>query len=146
MPLTTMLSNKQNMWYALFKGEKPVYQKDEKGNIVYIEVDGEKIPVETGETEPCYYKPVPFSCTISFGGGESEAKQFGLDESEYSAIVLTDNGEFPIKNDTVFWYETDPNPQELPDGNFDMLPCDYRIVKISPSLGFTNYVLQKSVK
>lgn len=144
--MRTLKRNKQDMWYALYKGEKQVYEKDEDGNIVYIEVDGEKVPVETGETENSYYKPVQFESNISFGGGETQAREFGIDESEYSAVILTDKDEFPIKNDTVFWYETEPDPIEMPNGNFDMRPCDYTVAKISPSLNQSKYALKKNVK
>ena len=41
--------NKQNLKYALQVGEVPVYERDEDGNIIYIEIDGQKVPVETGD-------------------------------------------------------------------------------------------------
>lgn len=142
----TLKKNKQKLHYALFKGQMPIYQKDEDGNIIYIDVDGELIPVETGETKPCYYKPVLFYSNISMSGGDAEAREFGIDESEYSAIMITGKEELPLKTDSVIWFETEPDPIERPDGNFDMRPCDYQIVKISESLNYVKYVLQKNVK
>ncbi len=64
--------NKQNLKYALQVGEVPVYERDEDGNIIYIEVDGQKVPVETGETEPGYSNPIDFRGNIAMSGGEAE--------------------------------------------------------------------------
>ena len=65
--------NKQNLKYALQVGEVPVYERDEDGNIIYIEIDGQKVPVETGEMEIGYSKPVDFRGNIAMSGGEAEA-------------------------------------------------------------------------
>ena len=46
--------NKQKMFYALPLGEVDVYERDDDGNIIYIEVDGEQVPVPTGDKEQGY--------------------------------------------------------------------------------------------
>ena len=67
------------MKYSLQDGRVPIYERDENGDIVYIEVDGNKVPVETGEYETGYSAPVDFMGNISMSGGEAEAKEFGMD-------------------------------------------------------------------
>ena len=88
--------NKQNLKYALQVGEVPIYERDEDGNIIYIEVDGQKVPVETGETEVGYSNPIDFRGNIAMSGGEAEAKSFGVDISEYDAVLLMEKNRIPI--------------------------------------------------
>lgn len=88
--------NKQNLKYALQVGEVPIYERDEDGNIIYIEVDGQKVPVETGETEVGYSNPIDFRGNIAMSGGEAEAKSFGVDISEYDAVLLMEKDRIPI--------------------------------------------------
>ena len=85
--------NKQKMKYSLQIGEVPIYERDEDGNIIYIEIDGQKVPVETGETEIGYSKPVDFRGNIAMSGGESEAKSFGVDISDYDAVLLMEKNQ-----------------------------------------------------
>ena len=44
--MRTLNRNKQKMYYSLQDGTSPVYMTDDDGNVKYIEVDGEQIPVE----------------------------------------------------------------------------------------------------
>lgn len=46
--MRSLKKNKQPFYYATYDTEKKVYERDEDGNIKYIEIDGEKIPVEIG--------------------------------------------------------------------------------------------------
>ena len=57
--MRSLKKNKQPFYCATYNAEKKVYDRDEDGNIKYIEIDGEKIPVEIG-TEPGYNDPVLF--------------------------------------------------------------------------------------
>ena len=54
------LKNKQRMYYALYREPQTVYQKDAEGNILYTEVDGDRVPVMTGDSESFYDEPVEF--------------------------------------------------------------------------------------
>ena len=62
--MRSLKKNKQPFYYVTYDAEKKVYDRDEDGNIKYIEIDGEKIPVEIG-TEPGYSDPVLFYANIS---------------------------------------------------------------------------------
>ena len=43
--MRSLKKNKQPVYYATYDAEKKVYDRDEDGNIKYIEIDGEKNPV-----------------------------------------------------------------------------------------------------
>lgn len=142
--MRTLQKNKQKMYYALQIGEVPVYETDEDGNIVYIEVDGEQIPVETGETKIEYGEPVEFLGNIAMSGGESEAVEYGLNLSDYSAVLVVDKGLIPIIEASRIWHNT--KPVMNPDGTVNEFTADYTVVKVSPSLNVDKFVLKKEVK
>lgn len=41
--MRSLKKNKKPFYYATYNAEKKVYDRDEDGNIKYIEIDGEKI-------------------------------------------------------------------------------------------------------
>lgn len=131
--------NKQNLKYALQVGEVPVYERDEDGNIIYIEVDGQKVPVETGETEPGYSNPIDFRGNIAMSGGEAEAKSFGVDISEYDAILLMEKNRIPIDETSLIWHTSKVRYIDEQNTIVDRKSADYSIKRVQPSLNFTRY-------
>ena len=129
--------NKQNLKYALQVGEVPVYERDEDGNIIYIEVDGQKVPVETGETEPGYSNPIDFRGNIAMSGGEAEAKSFGVDISEYDAILLMEKNRIPIDETSLIWHTSKVRYIDEQNTIVDRKSADYSIKRVQPSLNFT---------
>lgn len=142
--MRTLNKNKQTIYYALFDEEVPVYDLDEDGNIKYIEIDGVMVPVETGETRIVYSTPVPFKGNIAMSGGESQASEFGLNLSDYSAVLVADKGLLPIDETSRIWHKSEPLYGA--DGYVDEHSSDYTIVKSSPSLNEDRFVLKKVVK
>ena len=69
------------MYYALYSGEIPIYE-------YYTDSEGNIIPIDTGETTTGYELPVEFSGNIALSGGESEAQEFGLNLSDYQAVLV----------------------------------------------------------
>lgn len=138
--------NKQNLKYALQVGEVPIYERDEEGNIIYIDVDGQKVPVETGETEIGYDKPVDFRGNIAMSGGEAEAKSFGVDISEYDAILLMEKGRIPIDETSLIWHMSEVKYVDKQNTIVDKKSADYSIKRVQPSLNFTRYLLKRIVK
>ncbi len=138
--------NKQNLKYALQVGEVPVYERDEDGNIIYIEVDGQKVPVETGETEPGYSNPIDFRGNIAMSGGEAEAKSFGVDISEYDAILLMEKNRIPIDETSLIWHTSKVRYIDEQNTIVDRKSADYSIKRVQPSLNFTRYLLKRVVK
>lgn len=138
--------NKQNLKYALQVGEVPVYERDENGNIIYIEVDGQKVPVETGETEIGYSNPVDFRGNIAMSGGEAEARSFGVDISEYDAILLMEKDRIPIDETSLIWHTSEVKYIDKQNTIVDSKSADYSIRRVQPSINFTRYLLKRIVK
>ena len=138
--------NKQDLKYALQVGEVPIYERDESGNIVYIEVDGQKVPAETGETEVGYSNPIDFKGNIAMSGGEAEAKSFGVDISEYDAILLMEKDRIPINETSLIWHTSEVQYTDEQNTVVDRKSADYSIKRVQPSLNFTRYLLKRIVK
>ena len=138
--------NKQDLKYALQVGEVPIYERDEEGNIIYIEVDGQKVPVETGETEVGYAKPVDFRGHIAMSGGEAEDKSFGVDISEYDAILLMEKDRIPIDETSLIWHMSEVKYADEQNTIVDKKSADYTVKRVQPSLNFTRYLLKRIVK
>ena len=135
--------NKQDLKYALQVGEVPIYERDEEGNIIYSEGDG---PVETGETEVGYAKPVDFRGNIAMSGGEAEAKSFGVDISEYDAILLMEKDRIPIDETSLIWHMSEVKYADEQNTIVDKKSADYTVKRVQPSLNFTRYLLKRIVK
>ena len=138
--------NKQKMKYSLQIGEVPIYERDEEGNIIYIEIDGQKVPVETGETEIGYSNPVEFMGNIAMSGGEAEAKSFGVDISEYDAVLLMEKGRIPIDETSLIWHMSEVKYADEQNTIVDKKSADYTVKRVQPSLNFTRYLLKRVVK
>ena len=70
--------NRQKMFYSKQIGQVPVYDTDEDGNLKYITVDGNQVPIETGEYTMGYDVPVPFYASISSASSASTNAAAGL--------------------------------------------------------------------
>lgn len=129
--------NKQKMYYANQDRIVPVYE-------TYIDDDGNEYQLDTGETKIMYGEPVEFFGNIALSGGEAEAKEYGIDVSEYSAILVLPKGMLPLNETSLVWHTTEPTTDI--NGNTDEYSADYKVVKVSPSINVNKYVLQKVVK
>lgn len=131
------------MYYALYKGSEPAYALDENGDkiINYIDEEGNIYYEETGENRNVYENPVEFYGNIAMSGGESEAVEYGLDVSSYSAVMITDKGSIPITETSRIWHTTEPIMNKY--GTVDEFSADYTVVKVSPSLNYDKYILQR---
>lgn len=138
--------NKQDLKYALQVGEVPIYERDEDGNIIYIEIDGQKVPVETGETEVGYSNPIDFRGNIAMSGGEAEAKSFGVDISEYDAVLLMEKDRIPIDETSLIWHMSEVEYIDEQNTIVDRKSADYTVKRVQPSLNFTRYLLKRVVK
>lgn len=138
--------NMQPMKYSLQDGRVPIYERDENGNIVYIEVDGEKIPVETGEYETGYSAPVDFMGNISMSGGEAEAKEFGMDIGDFDAVIVLEKDAVPLTETSIIWHTSPVKYKDEQKTIVDSKSADYAVKRVSPSLNFTKVLLQRIVK
>lgn len=136
------------MKYALQNGEIPIYQTDEDGNILYYEdSEGNKIPLETGETEIGFSEPVSFLSSLAMSGGEAEAQEFGLSISDYNATLLCQKGAYPIVEGSLIWTKSEVGYKKHTNNEIvDPVSADYEVIKVSESLNFVKYVLKAVVK
>lgn len=144
--MRTLARNRQKLKYALQNNEIPVYQTDDDGNIIYDDVNGMKIPVETGEYEIGYEIPVDFMANIAMSGGEAEAVEFGIDVSAYDATLICEKGTFPITETSLIWHKSEPTYKDVAQTIIDPNSADYSVVKVSESLNFVKYVLKRITK
>ena len=124
----------------------PIYERDENGDIVYIEVDGQKIPVETGEYDTGYSAPVDFMGNISMSGGEAEAKEFGMDIGDFDAVIILEKDAIPITETSIIWHTSPVKYKDEQNTIVDSKSADYAVKRVSPSLNFTKVLLQRIVK
>lgn len=138
--------NMQPMKYSLKDRRVPIYERDENGDIVYIEVDGEKIPVETGEYETGYSAPVDFMGNISMSGGEAEAKEFGMDIGDFDAVIILEKDAIQLTETSIIWHTSPVKYKDEQNTIVDSKSADYAVKRVSPSLNFTKVLLQRIVK
>lgn len=104
----TLASNKRKLYYAEYLANVPEYVIDDDGNRVvsYITDDGTVIYAQTGEKKPVYSTPQEMYVNYAEGGGEAEAKEFGLSVADYEAILLYGAGEYPLKESFLVWADS----------------------------------------
>lgn len=155
--------NQQSMKYSLQLGTATKYARDEEGNIQYYEDgEGNRYPLETGETEIIYSSPVEFLANLSEAGGEAEAQTYGLSVADYEAKILYSNGAVPLIEGALVWKKNSPKceydqevPFEIDVGGekktvYSNAPsevsADYRVIRTSKSLSFTTALLKAVTK
>lgn len=90
--MRTQRRNRQRMWYSIPGAQVPVYETDSDGNIIYVEVDGEQVPVKTGEYETGYSAPIEFRGAIFSQLENAIMRAWGSDNSNnYAVLVLAEN-------------------------------------------------------
>lgn len=141
-----MSRNKQQMYYALHIGEEPIYQTDEYGELIvdYVDEEGNIYYRDTGFKRQVYSSPVLFYGNLATSGGELFDSEFGLNQSEYEAVLMVDKGLLPITETSLIWHNSMPKADAYGKAIGDS--ADYAIVKVSPSLNVDKYVLKKKVK
>ena len=133
--MRTLRRNKSNLYYSLYEESQTAYLTDDDGNIVYEEVDGEQVPVETGSKPSSFSTPVPFKGYIQFKGGEEEAMAFGVSVGSYTHLLIMEKDEIPIDETSLIF---DHEPQ----GEITENSADYKVYRVAPSLNFVTYLLK----
>ena len=118
---------KQKMYYSLLIGKEPIYERDDLGRIVYQIIGGEKIPIETGESEEKYSEPIEFFNSISGELTEDELQAFGTLNNAVSKITYK-REQYPFKTGTIIWKQSEIKRNEL--NEVDPTSADYRVVGI----------------
>lgn len=146
--MMTLAANKQNLYYALVEGIFPVYELDENGNriIDYVDEDGNKYYRETGEKEIVYSKPVPFKANISMSSGEAYTQEFGIDISQYDAVLVMDKDKVPIDETSILWHESQIKYKDASETHPDPFSADFKVSAIKPSLNQLKVLLKAITK
>lgn len=120
---------RQPLIYALLKGKRPIYERDENGNIIYKIIGGEQVPKTTGQEEDYYSSPITFYNSISGDLTESELQAFGT-QSNISAKMTYKRNQYPFKRGTLIWKTSEV--ELLDDGTPDPKSADYKVVGVMP--------------
>lgn len=134
--MRSLRKNAQPLHYATYSEEIKVYRRDENGNIEYVEIDGEKIPIELG-TVAGYNEPVIFYANISAGRGEAQADVFGS-SVDYTRTISTTDMTCPIDELSLIWIEN--KPQFNADGTVNPDSADYKVAAY-PAKSLNNIVI-----
>ena len=146
--MMTLDSNKQKMYYSLYKGEETEYVLDTDGNkvISFVDEEGNIYYEETGRKVQTYDLPKEFYGNISMSSGEASAQEYGVDVSNYDAILVLDKEQIPIKETSLVWFETEPQYKDLDKTIVDGNKADYRVLAIKPSLNQLKAILGRITK
>ena len=153
MRLRTSRKNKVDLKYSLQGESIPIYEVDSEGNVVYEEVDGVNVPVETGESFTGYEAPVGFTGNLQFYTGWNYPGVWGITLGNADAILLMDKNELPIDETSMIWYKSTPKTREVQVYDSDQQAmvaktvvdsdsADFSVSRIIPSLNQIRYVLK----
>lgn len=146
--MRTLKKNKQGMHYAVLVGEEPVYKLDGSGNKIvdYVDEDGNEYYRKTGNMELVYSNPKFFKGNIAMSGGDSKSTEYGIDVSDYDAVLVLDKDALEITETSLIWHKSEigykDTDRKIPDPN----TADYKVKKVVPSLNFDKYLLKRIVK
>lgn len=98
---------------------------------------------KTGEKALIYGAPVAFKANIAFSGGNSQSVEFGLDLTDYQAIIVEKKGVLPLTENSLIWDESEPVVDS--EGHAVETSADYRVLKPRPSLNTDRFVLKRLV-
>lgn len=146
--MTTLKSNQQAMYYSLQEGEMPIYETDSDGNIVYYEdEEGNRIPLETGETTVGYTEPKKFLANITNKLNEVVWQDYGIDDSTNYAQIIVSKGMLPLKAGSVIWKKSEIGYKDEAHTIPDESTADY-VVKGVADEGLSEdlFLLKRNVK
>lgn len=141
--MRSLKKNQQKLWYSTYSNQITIYERDSDGNIIYDEVDGELHPRILSE-QAGYNNPVSFSANIAMSGGETEAKEYGLNSTDYEAVIVTTDKTLPMDELSLIWQKTAPVIN--PDGTVDGDSADYKVIAVRPSMNAVRYFLKENQK
>lgn len=140
--MRSLKKNKQSLWLATYSDQITIYERDENGEIVYDEIDGELIPRIIAERAG-YSDPVLFHANISAGKGTAQEEVFGV-SLDYTKTISTTDMSLPLDEKSLVWFETEPTYNA--DGTVNEASADYSVVGIAKSLNNVVYALKKRAK
>lgn len=134
--------NRQKMYFSNPNDLQPIYERDEDGNIIYIDVDGESVPIDTGEMELGFDEPVEFFANINGKLSEVTLEAFGIDNSMNYCEIVTNKDAFDMKIGAIIWRSSEIKYKA--DGNPDIDSADYVIRGVvKESLNEDRYLVKR---
>ena len=154
--------NRQVLYYASYEGVQPVYATEdtylmtednkylttENGALLVgtyplvTDVDGELVAVVDAYKDR-YSVPALFKANISFDSGETKLDEYGLNPSDYNAIISAEKGKLPFDERTLIWFQSELEYDEY--GLVKPETADYRVIAIKTSLNEERFLLKKRV-
>lgn len=134
--MRSLKKNKQNIWYSTYADQITEYYRDDDGNIIYDEIDGEQIPRIKNERAG-YNNPVSFYANISAGKGTAQEEVFGTD-IDFTRTICTTDTSLPIDERSLVWIESEP--KYINDGTVDPDSADYKVAA-KPAVGLNSLVI-----
>lgn len=156
--MMTLRQNETAMRYATYLGSAPIYQTDDEGNIqYYTDSDGNRYPMDTGESEDIYGNVGDIAANISLSNDEGVATEYGMSNADFSAILVLQKG-YPVKKGDYIWvnspvqYKYGGEETEFTLNNGETVKtkavmvesADYQVVGVPDSLN-VGKILLKSV-
>lgn len=137
--------NKETMYYAEQAPKTTIFKRDTDGNIMYYFDNGIQKPYIQEVVREAYINPKEFKASFSMSGlGESQEVDYGIDKSNYSAIIICEKNSVPLTEKSLIWKETIPISDA--NGIIDKKTADYKVVAVRPSLNYDRYLVDKVVK
>lgn len=140
--MRSLKKNQQKLWYSTYANQITIYERDENGEIIYDEIDGEQIPRIKCERAG-YNNPVSFYANISAAKGTSDSEVFGV-SLDYTKTISTCDMTLPLSETSLIWFETEPKYNA--DGTVDSNSADYSVVAIARSLNNVVCAIKKLAK
>lgn len=133
------------MYYSLYNGATMKYDTDDEGNIKYIEVDGEQVPIEI-ELEAGYTPPKEFKALIVSQLSTVRLRAYGVDSSSIYSELLVQKNMLPIDIGTIIWRTSPIEYDDLENRIPRPSSADYTVMgSMTEGLHFDRYLLQKNV-
>lgn len=140
--MRSLRKNQRKLWYSTYADQITIYERDENGEIIYDEIDGESFPRIIAE-KAGYNNPVSFYANISAAKGTSDSEVFGV-SLDYTKTISTCDMTLPISETSLLWFETEPRYNA--DGTVDSSSADYAVVAVARSLNNVVYAIKKLAK
>lgn len=158
--MRTLMRNKQAMKYSLQDKEITVYETDENGNIIYqsytdsegneifyLDDDGNKMPIETGEKMIGYSEPVSFLANINNKLDEVTWREYGIDDTTKFAQLVVNKDELPLKVGSIIWKNSEVGYKDGARTTIDETSCDYTVKGVADEgLSVDLFLLQRNLK
>lgn len=125
--MISLQANKQKLTYAKKLGRVPVYETDDDGNIVYMTINGQQIPSETGEFEIGYSNPEEIKANINSQLHESIVRAFGVDDSSDYAQIVASKGLFDFNVGTLIWKKSEVKFKDIQKTRVEPTSADYEV-------------------